>query len=187
MKRFKNLLFATMLIGSSVLVSCSDDDETIAETNSSATLTAGRSGIIFNTNSNWETNTLFSLRNTTATSATSDVTGSTREILLTATEVGGTVTRMATVYISLPATSTTTSGNITADLAIPVGSTVVANVMLSSVSGSTPGVTYDSEAGTLTITKLTATEIEGTFSATMDGGGTNTLVISNGSFAGKFN
>jgi len=53
---------------------------------------------------------------------------------------------------------------------------------------STPsGTQYSSQSGTLTITKLTATEIEGTFSCTVkEVTGTATLSITEGSFAGKF-
>ncbi len=186
MKHFKSLLIAGMLISAAAFTSCSDDDDPVVDGNSSATLTAGRAGIIFNTNTNWESNNVFNVRNTGTTMATSDVTGATREITLVATEIAGSLSRIATVYISLPATSSTASGNITADLSIPIGSTVVANVQLASIDGSTPGVSYDAASGNLTITKLTASEIEGTFSGTLDGGGANTLVVSNGSFAGKF-
>lgn len=186
MKKFKFAFLATALVASSFLVSCSDDDDPVVETNNSASLTAGRSGIVFNTNTNFVSSTAFNVRNTATTSASSNVSGSTRTINLIATEVNGTATRTATISISLPETSSTTTGNITSDLSIPLGSTVVASVMLTSSTGSTLGTTYNSNAGTLTITKLTNTEIEGTFNGNLDDSGTNAIVITNGTFAGKF-
>ena len=173
-------LAATILFSS-----CKKDDPATAGVNSSATLDAGKAGIMFNSNVNFATSNSFSLRNTSTTSATSSTNGTFRIISLTATEVSGTTPiRTADITITLPSTSSTANGNIVTDLS-GAGS-VIADVSLTSNSGATSGTTYDSQSGTLTITKLTATEIEGTFNTTVNGGGSNTLIISNGSFAGKF-
>lgn len=187
MKQIRLAGITMLLAASALLSSCSkDDDEAAVNTNTSASLDAGRAGIVFNTNTNFVSNTAFNVRNSLATTATSTVNGATRIIVLTALEINGTSpVRRASVALTMPATSNTTAGNLTADLSVPASSTIIASVALTSESGSTAGTTYSSETGTLTITKLTATEIEGSFSGTVTDG-TTSYIVSNGSFAGKF-
>jgi hypothetical protein len=184
----KQIKFATMtvvLAATVLFTACKKDDAVAVNGNSSSTLDVGKAGIMFNSNTNFATSTAFNVRNTSTTDASSISNGSARLIRLAATEMSGTtMIRAALITITLPSTATTTNGNLTADLG--AAGDIVADVSLTSNSGTTTGTTYDSQSGTLTITKLTATEIEGTFNTTVNGGGANTLILSGGSFAGKF-
>ncbi len=183
---------ATAIALGTIFTSCKKDEPTVdASANTSSSLTAGRSGIYFTSNANFVTNAAFKIRNTTQTAASSTISGTYRYISLTAIEFTSTNnidTRTANVSIQVPVASTTAQGNLVSDLSVPTSETRIAHVTLSSNAGTTAGTTYNSNAGTLTITKLTSTEIEGTFNATVKeaGAGTSTMVLSNGSFAGKF-
>jgi hypothetical protein len=191
----KHIKFATMTVALAMAVlfsSCEKDDDTIdANANTSASLSAGRAGLVFNTNTNFVTNTAFDVRNTAQTQASSTTSGSLRNINLTAAEFTGSASfdsRVANVSIQLPIASTTAQGSLTSDLSNPGFDPRPAIITLSSNTGATLGTSYSSTSGTLTITKLTETEIEGVFNATVQatGGGTGTMTITNGSFAGKF-
>jgi hypothetical protein len=190
MKKIKFATLTAMLAVTTLFTSCDKDDDVIVDSNSSANLAAGRAGIVFNTNTNFAGSASFDERNTSTTVAISDIAADRREIELTALELtGGSVTdsRTASISLDIPATSSTTGGSLTSDLSIPGTETRIAHVTLTSVSGSTPGATFTSDQGTLTITKLTDTEIEGTFSGRVtEAGGSNTMLITNGTFAGKF-
>lgn len=175
----------TALIAFLVLSSCKKDSA--RNPGGSSTLDAGKASFSFNTSGSFAGSTSFSLSNTVSTIAITQTSASLRNVSLTATEISGTNTRSVTMMIILPADASTTSGNLTGDFSQPNGATILPSVTISSTSNGVQGTTYLTETGTCTITKLTASEVEGTFSGTVkDVNGSSTLTISNGTFAGKF-
>lgn len=171
-----------------IIPSCkkSDDAAVAAGAQGSGSLSSGKASIVFNTSAAFAGGTSFSQSNTASTLAQTS-TGTFRTIALSATEVSGTSTRTAFLNISVPASANTVSGNLTGDFANPNNATILPVLTLTSTSGASNGIAYASQTGTCTITKLTATEIEGTFSCVVkDTNGTATLSVTSGSFAGKF-
>lgn len=168
--------------------SCKKDTEREQDnTNSSASLNSGRAGITFNTNDNFGGSKTFKVKNTSRTTATSQAVGSSkRHIVLEAEETYGSLadTRKATVYITVPVPTTLP---VTIDLAIPLSSVPSAQVELyESIAGGMFGNTYRSVSGQLRITKLTAAEIEGSFSGSASSTIPQGYTVTNGTLAGKF-
>lgn len=154
---------------------------------SSGNLSAGKAAIVFNNSGSFAGGTSFSISNTATTLAQTNSNTTLRNVSLSATEVNGLKTRTCMIMIIVPAAASTSSGNLTADLSLPNNATILPTITLTSTDGSTPGTSYSSESGTMTITKLTSTEVEGTFSGVLkDVNSAATLTLSNGSFAGKF-
>lgn len=175
-----------MAIGCTLMFTSCKKDEA-ARPAGSGSLDAGKSSISFSTNTAYAGSTSFSLSNTVTTSAITLSSGILRNISLTASEISGTSTRIATMTFIVPGDASTSAGNLTGDYSLPNGATILPTLTLTSSNGAIQGTTYSSETGSCTITKLTATEIEGTFSAVVkDINGTGTISVSNGTFAGKF-
>jgi hypothetical protein len=162
--------------------SCKKEDSNTGS-GSAAGLDAGKATMSFATTNG--TIGSFNASNQTYNSAILSAGTTTDQITITAAEAGMSV-KTAQLAITLPKSSSTTSGNITGDFSQPSGSTVkpVMTISGGSISGSEA---FTSKTGTITITKLTATEVEGTFSGNFINNSTSTNTdVSNGSFAGKF-
>lgn len=186
MKKFLSFPMLIMIGVTLITTSCKKDDAARNNTGS-GNLDAGKSAISLNASPAFAGGGSFSLSNTVTNTAQTLSSSSLRNVSLSATEISGTNTRTVMITIITPVDASTTSGNLTGDLSLPNGATILPTVTLSSTNGSSPGITYGSTTGTLTITKLTATEVEGSFSGEVkDVNGSATLTISNGSFAGKF-
>lgn len=188
----KKLLSIPMFVTASVLLlsSCKkSSDDNAGGGNSAANLGAGKAGITLNTSADFAGSTSFSVINTATTSAINLGGSSLRNISLSAIGLSGVNTRTVMITIICPIDANTNSGSLTADLSLPNNATILPTVTLSSTNMSTPGPQYSSadQSGTMVITKLTNSEIEGTFSGTVkDVNGTTTMTVSNGTFAGKF-
>jgi hypothetical protein len=178
----KNLLVYVTILCSMLLFSCKKDDS--SNNGGSSSLGVGKSTISFTSNPAFAGSTTFNASNSLYTHAVSNSNSGIRNITLTATEVSGLNSRSAVFDFYMPDNTSTTSGNITANF--DGTSTVIPSFGITSTTGSTAGTTYAVESGTVTITKLSESEIEGTFSGTLTDGGSATLTITNGSFAGKF-
>lgn len=181
--------FLTMTVAVSLLLfagACKKSDGGGGGSLSASGLTPGKSAITFNTSSGSFGN--FSSVNSTINTAAFTTSGSISQITLVAAETGTSGVKTAQLTISLPNGSSTASGNISGDFSTPTGATVVPVLLINS-SGLTGGSeAYTSESGTLTITKLTTTEVEGTFNGTFSNASTNaSTTVTNGQFAGKFN
>ncbi len=186
MKKITHLSFFSLLVLLLSISSCKKDSP--AGTTGSGNLDAGKSSISFNNTGSFAGGSSFSLSNSVTNSAQTISSGVLRNVSLSGTEISGTSTRTVIITIIAPGDASTSGGNLTADLSLPNNATILPTITLSSGNGASTGTTYGSESGSLTITKLTATEIEGTFTATVkDINGTETLSLSNGTFAGKFN
>ncbi|MBD0277664.1 MAG: hypothetical protein ICV81_06825 [Flavisolibacter sp.] len=164
---------------------------------SAASLNAGRAGIRFTTSEDFKGSKSYDVVNTDLTfSLNQDLSGGVRNVRLTTTDrKDNDPYRGASIDIMLNKIAGTTNGNISIDLSAPffTGNPPAvprALVRLERISpfGSFFNTVYDSRLGTLTITKLTATEIEGSFNATvaLSGSSGSSMVVSNGSFAGNF-
>lgn len=186
MKKF--LSFPLLLaVGCTLFISSCKKDDAARNNTGSGSLDAGKSAISLNASPAFAGGGSFSLSNSATCIAQTLSSSSLRNISLSATEVSGTNTRTVMIMIITPVDASTTSGNLTGDLSLPNGATILPTVTLSSTNNGVAGTTYGSTTGTLTITKLTATEIEGTFSGEVkDVNGSATISVSNGSFAGKF-
>jgi hypothetical protein len=183
----KLLSMSLLLVAAMAMLITSCKKSSTSNPAGSGSLGAGKSSISFNSSANYAGSTSFSQSNTALTSAQTLSSSSLRNVSLSASEVSGTSARLVTMTLILPADASTTGGNINGDFSQPNGATFLPTLTLTSSSGATQGITYAAETGTCTITKLTATEVEGTFSGTVkDINGTATLSISNGTFAGKF-
>ncbi|MEO8769866.1 MAG: hypothetical protein ABI402_07270 [Ferruginibacter sp.] len=183
----KKILSMPMMLAicSTLLVSSCKKDHPASATGS-GNLDAGKSSISFDNTGSFAGSSSFSLSNSVTNAALSNANGSIRNVSLSASEITGVNSRSVTLTIIVPPDATTTSGNITGDFAEQNG-TVYPALTLSSTNGTSPGTAYVSESGTCTITKLTSSEIEGTFSAVVkNDDGTQSLTISNGKFSGKF-
>ncbi|HPH84138.1 MAG TPA: hypothetical protein PLC48_01715 [Ferruginibacter sp.] len=185
----KGTIFLTAFAAFTLMLGgCKKSSDTPANNNPSASnLDAGKAIVKFTSNPGFGGATTFNISNTTTTptTATTLSSSSLRNVSISATDVNlsGTA-RIAQFLIILPVDASTSGGNLTADFSLPNGATILPTLALTS---SPSGAQYASESGTLTITKLTATEIEGTFSCTVkEVTGTATLSITEGSFAGKF-
>lgn len=174
------------LFGSLILFSSCKKDSTTNRTGS-GNLDAGKAAIALTSSTSFGGSTTFDVGNTLTTTAVTQTSSSLRNISLACNDVSGTNTRSVMIMIITPADASTTSGSLTGDLSLPNGATILPTISMFTTNAGTPGPTYSSESGTLTITKLTATEVEGTFSGTMkDVNGSGTFTVSNGTFAGKF-
>ena len=184
MKKILSMPVMMAICATMFLTSCKKDHPSSAT--GSGNLDAGKSSISFDNTGSFAGGSSFSLSNSVTNSALTNASGSIRNVSLSASEITGANSRSVTLTILVPPDASTTSGNLTGDFASPSASIYPA-LTLSSTNGMTPGTAYVSESGTCTITKLTASEVEGTFSAVVkNDDGTETLTISNGKFAGKF-
>jgi len=188
----KQANFATLSVAIIVLFlsSCKKDPQP-----GEPTLSSGRCAISFTGNVNFETSNKFAISNTAATTATSLPfgTGSAREIKLEAVETtNGSLTittRSVLIDILLSGSASTANGSVSIDLHKTSG-IPLATITLKSTTNTggfqTGGTNYYSKSGTITITKLTTAEIEGSFTGTWNDNLMGNLSISNGAFAGKF-
>lgn len=180
MKQSKiSTLSVTFMIA--ILFASCKKENTLNNSGSSG-LSAGRTGISFNTNSDFGNSKTFNVRNTSTTLATTQPFGSSsRTIVLEASESYGSFNNMRSIHIDIlvTASASTTNGPITIDMSLNNGNPQ-AHVALT-YSDTFSGYTIRTVTGVFTLTKLTATEIEGSFTAS-----TGLVSVTNGIIAGKF-
>lgn len=175
MKCFKTFLVPFILFIITVVPGCKKE---VPESKMSATtLNAGRATIKFTASKNINGSKVFDVGNTTATTATNQAAGAgstLRNIRLDATEMDGNVaTRNANIYIAVREQIPTSID--LARTSLPMGKIEISSYALF-------GTIRRSQSGTITITNLNASLIEGSFTATLDDG----TIINDGRFAGKF-
>lgn len=155
--------------------------------NAPSTLTPGRAAISLTTNPVYAGSTVFNVSNTVKTSALSSVVSGVRYINVWAQDGDSLNYRKVELDFELSPTASTAGGNIVASFAMPAGSAVGAALSLYSSTSLSVNESYFAQSGTCTITKLTATEIAGTFAALVKNSmNAETMAVSSGSFAGKF-
>jgi len=143
---------------------------------SAASLNAGRAAIRFTSSTAFNGSKSFEVSNTVNTFASNTLMNTTtvRNVKLETTEYSD---NAPTRYILINMAANYNSTNI--DLSLQSGFPL-AFIRLESYS--LFGIIRTSKSGTLTITKFTPTEIEGTFRVVMDDG----MAIEDGRFAGRF-
>ena len=180
MKQIRLSTLSAVIMAAIIFNSCKKDST--VNNSGSGGLNAGRAGISFNTNVDFGNSKTFSVRNTASTLATTQPFGtSSRTIVLESGESYGSFNNMRSIHIDIlvSATASTANGPITIDMSLNNGNPQ-AHLALT-YSDTFSGYTIHSVTGVLTITKLTATEIEGSFTAN-----TGSVTITNGLIAGKF-
>lgn len=147
---------------------------------SSGNLNPGEGSISFSTNNSTYGN--FDGSNLTS-SAVLTHSGSKDQITITVMKLSGTSSKSAQLSILVNAGSNTTSGAIVGDFNNSSSAAMAPTMII----GSSGGANFASDAGVVTITKLTATEVEGTFSGKFINQNDNTSTdVTSGQFAGKF-
>lgn len=176
MKNIRLLLLFALLLGAAA---CKKEND--PPPFSAAALNNGKAGIAFEIDRNFNGNKPFHVFNTVETEATNGSIGAgTRTIKVKATETSeGQPTRSAELNILLRSDATTSNGSITIDLSKHNG---IPQTQMQLDSYGLLGYIRHNQSGTLRITRLTATEIEGSFTALMDDG----MNVTKGRFAGKF-
>ena len=172
-KRIKTLLL--LILVSALFTACKKEEQ--EPPFNAAMLQTGRAAIKFSASKAFNGDKAFHISNTTNTLASNTPLGNTvRNIKLEATDVyeTGTASRKAIIDMAINGYAPT-SIDLARSSGLPLG-----NIRLESYS--IFGAFRHSRSGTISITKFTATEIEGSFSVTFDDG----MVISNGKFAGRF-
>jgi len=180
MKQINSTITIAAILITTLFSSCKKDNN--KSPSGSSSLTAGRAGISFNTNADFGNSKTFNIRNTSTTLATTQPFGSSsRTIILEASESYGSFNNMRSIHIDImvSAIASTTNGPITIDMSAN-NRNPQAHLALT-YSDTFSGYTLRSVTGVLSITKLTAAEIEGSFTAN-----TGSETITNGLIAGKF-
>jgi hypothetical protein len=148
----------------------------------SSALRSGRAAISFQTDGNFGNSKTFNVRNTIETEATIQPfrIGNLRTIVLEASDPYGGFNDSRLIHIDiLVVASATSNGPVNIDMSL-INGNPEAHLQLVYSHLQVGGDTLHSSGGRLTITKLTATEIEGNLTSTAS------LNITNGFFAGKF-
>ncbi len=186
--KVQSLLYATALLSLSVFASCKkNSDDTSPSSNN---LAPGKAAISFNTGSDFSGSTTFNPASPVQASAIRQASGSGYDnITLTVNDVNTTnfSTRNAQFIILLQSGSSTSAGTLRANFSNTASDPIFPVLVISSTNGTAAGDSYASESGAVEITKLSSTEIEGTFSGKFvnEDKGTS-ITLSNGKFAGKF-
>jgi hypothetical protein len=179
----KQIKFVIKIVATVVVVICTSCKKTNNDAfPSSSSLGSGRAAISFQTDANFGNSKAFNIRNTSETKAIIKPFGSgnLRTIVLEASERYGAFGDTRLIHLDiLVLSSATSNGSVNIDMSL-VNGNPQAHLRLVYTSMQFGGGTLRSTAGRLTITKLTATEIEGNFSSTAS------LNITNGFFAGRF-
>gem|GEM_PF-2639413 len=183
--KMKLTTFAVVIATVALFASCKKDDKNNSNP-SSSNITAGQCTISFDTDKDFNGTTSVSIAASATTSAVRANNNTKDQLTLTAAGYSGTSVSTASLTVYVDAGATTSNGNISADFNSST-SNDVAVLTINRTNGSGSSAAYSSKTGTVTITKLTTSEVEGTFSCNAVNESSNTSInVSNGKFAGKF-
>lgn len=175
----------TTAIGIAILFgSCKKADDAI-NGGGSGDLTPGKGKISFNTSAGFGGSNSFDGSNTLLSVALRQASTAYDQVSITSTVTEGTNVKTAMLTILCKKGLTTSGGTINADFSNDASDDVFPQLTISNTANTAEA--YASESGTVTITKLTMSEVEGTFSGHFinESQGTSTELTS-GTFAGKF-
>lgn len=184
MKHIK-LIFA-LVFSSMIIYSCSEDNSNELPDQNPTNLDSGRSSIGFTTDSAFGGSTSFNLFNSSTTFAYSSEDSSTRLVQVKATDIVNNLSREVVVLLVMPSSTNTTAGNVTFSLDSATTSPRYGDVSLRTYNGPISYPTFSSVAGTVTLTRLTNTDVIGTFSGKFIDSSLNVINVTNGSFSGRF-
>ena len=165
--------FAFSMIAMMFFSACKKEDNGPPPLNSTS-MKVGKAGIRFTANTAFNGHKNFDVVNTNETSCTNlTLSSGIRNIKVEATEITDNLpSRKVLIDFVVREMSTI---NLSLRSGFPLG-----NIRLESYS--VFGIIRRSVSGTLTVTRLTTTEVQGNFTATFDDG----MIINNGGFARKF-
>jgi len=179
----------TLLLGGVTLFgACKKADDVKNTITGSGDLKAGQCTISFDTDKDFNGTTSISIPASATTTANRSGSGTTEQLTLVATSVNTSTFKATTAQLVIEVNkgATTSGGNIS----VPFNGGGTNNFAVITVSNTSAGQStpaYSSESGTVTITKLSATDIEGTFTSHAVNESENTSInLTNGKFAGKF-
>jgi len=178
-------IFTTIIAATVLFASCKKDDNNNSNPTSS-NIPAGQATISFNTDKDFGGTTSINIPASATTSAVRVNNGTKDQITLIAATTQGSSVSTANFSVYVDAGASTSAGNITANFDNSVNNDI-AVLAISNTSFAGQSASYASKTGTVTITKLSATEVEGTFSCNAVNESTNTNIgVTNGKFAAKF-
>jgi hypothetical protein len=178
-------IFTTIIAATVLFASCKKDDNNNSNPTSS-NIPAGQATISFNTDKDFGGTTSINIPPSVSTTSVRVNNGTRDQIALTAVQYQGSAISSAMLTVYVDAGASTSAGNITANFNAS-GNANPAVLLISNTSVSGQSTAYTSETGTVTITKLSATEVEGTFSCNAVNESTNANIgVTNGKFAAKF-
>jgi hypothetical protein len=181
--KLKLAIYASLLSGIALFSSCKKTDNLV----NGSKVEKGQSSMSFTTSSDFAGTKSVSISGGVLTSAIRQASTGYEQITLTGSALNGTTSRTYQFILEVPTGASTTSGNLTADFSNPDNATIIPILAISATTGGTSSQAFGSDAGTVTITKLTAEEIEGTFSCGMKNESAGTTInLTNGKFYGKF-
>ncbi len=179
-----NITLCTVLLaGAAWLSSCNKEDK------ASGDLSAGQCSVSFNTDKDFNGTSTINIPASMYTTAVKSTMANKDMFTLNATKVdigmGGGKTANALMTLHVPLGATTSGGSLSGEFAGKGDITGTLTVSHLSAGQSKPA--YSAEGGSIIITKLTATELEGNFTAQcVNEDDHTTLSLSNGKFVAKF-
>ena len=180
--KIQTFLLTTAIGVATLFGSCKKADDAI-NGGGSGDLAPGKGKISFNTSSGFGGN--FDGSNTLLSVATRQASTAYDQVTITSTVTEGTNVKTAMLTILCKKGLTTSAGTLNANFSNGVSDDVFPQLTISNTANAAQS--YASESGTVTITKLTLSEVEGTFSGHFINESENTSTeLTNGSFAGKF-
>ena len=181
--KLQSYLLTTLLAASTLFTSCKKTDDVLIL--GSGDLPAGKGKITFSTSSSFGGSNSFDGTNTLFSFATRQASTAYDQVTIQAIESSGTTAKTAQLTILCAKGLTTSSGTINANFSNTASDNVFPVLVISNSANTNEA--YASESGTVTITKLTTSEIEGTFSGHFINEDQGTSIeVTNGAFAGKF-
>ena len=176
---------------SAIFISCEhDSEEFITKINNSNNnvipVDSGHSAIVFNIYPSFYGSTNFNVTNTSTTWAFSQTTAGVRQVQVKAIENVGNTSKTVFLFMIIPKSANTESGAIKIDFLYPTSEAYNARLVLAYTEGSVQSPDFTSVSGSVTITKLSDTEVAGTFVGVVADILGHTISIMGGTFAGKF-
>ena len=167
------------------IYSCSDNDTEPMNQNPT-NLDSGRASIGFTTDSSFGGNTSFNMSNSSTTFAFNITDSVSRLVQVKATDVTNNLSREVIVILVMPTSTNTNSGNVLLSLDTATTSDKYGTITLRSYRDTVSGPTYKSVSGNVTLTRLTFTDVIGTFTGRFADSSMNIINVTNGSFSGRF-
>lgn len=182
----KIAITAAIIASTTLMFSCKKNDNNNS-TPSASNITPGQCTISFDTDKDFAGTKSVKISPSVTTAAGKTTNGSKDQMTLTAAAYSGTTVSSASLSVFVSTGATTANGAINGNFnsSGSMNELAVLTISRTSVGGQT--ASYASKTGTFTITKLTTTELEGSFSCNAVNESENTSInVSNGKFAAKF-
>lgn len=184
--KMKVTIYTALLAGITLASSCKKDDNNNS-TPSSSNIPAGQCAISFNTDKDFNGTTSINIAASNTTFSTRNTSGTKDQLTLQAisNQISGTSAKITTAQLSIYVPTGSSGGDLSGGFS--GNGDVLAHIMVSNLNAGQSTPAYASESGSIVITKISATEVEGTFTADCVNESENTTIkLTNGKFAAKF-